>query len=104
MPDAPWGRSSSAKQLNLSRFYAISQIKYFKYCRNCIFKRNFPIHKLFERSCEFGLWHPDMNTTAKSVEQPGVSLKVSRSSFWQPWQSPGQRRFQSFEQRGRHQK
>jgi len=36
------------KQLNLSRFYAIAQIEY---CRNFIFKRNFPIHKLFERSC-----------------------------------------------------
>src|SRR5207248_5238210 len=24
--------------------------------RNFIFKRNFPIHKLFERSCELGLW------------------------------------------------
>jgi hypothetical protein len=41
------------KQLNLSRFYAIAQIEY---CRNFIFKRNFPIHKLFERSCELGLW------------------------------------------------
>jgi len=37
----------------LSRFYAISQIEY---CRNFIFKRNFPIHKLFERGCELGLW------------------------------------------------
>jgi hypothetical protein len=41
------------KQLNLSRFYAIAQIEY---CRNFIFKRNFPIHKLFERSCDLGLW------------------------------------------------
>jgi len=41
------------KQLNLSRFYAIAQIEY---CRNFIFKRNFPIHKLFERSCELRLW------------------------------------------------
>jgi hypothetical protein len=41
------------RQLNLSRFYAIAQIEY---CRNFIFKRNFPIHKLFERSCELGLW------------------------------------------------
>lgn len=41
------------KQLNLSRFYAIAQIEY---CRNFIFKRNFPIHKRFERSCEIGLW------------------------------------------------
>src|SRR5690348_9630178 len=40
-------------QINLSRFYAIGQIEY---CRNFIFKRNFPIHKIFERSCEIGLW------------------------------------------------
>jgi hypothetical protein len=39
-------------KLNLSRLYAISQIEY---CRNFIFKRHFPIHKLFERSCELGL-------------------------------------------------
>ena len=43
------------KAINLSRFYAIAQIEY---CRNFIFKRHFPIHKLFERSCELGLWRP----------------------------------------------
>jgi hypothetical protein len=31
-------------QMNLSRFYAISQIEY---CRNFIFKRHFPIHKIW---------------------------------------------------------
>jgi hypothetical protein len=41
------------KQINLRRFYAISQIEY---CRNFIFKRHFPIHQIFERSCELGLW------------------------------------------------
>lgn len=41
------------QQMNLSRFYASAQIEY---CRNFIFKRNFPIHKIFERSCELGLW------------------------------------------------
>jgi hypothetical protein len=41
------------KKANLSRFYSIAQIEY---CRNFIFKRHFPIHKLFERSCELGLW------------------------------------------------
>jgi hypothetical protein len=41
------------QQMNLARFYAICQIEY---CRNFIFKRNFPIHKIFERSCELGLW------------------------------------------------
>src|SRR5262245_22903298 len=40
------------KAMNLSRFYAISQIEY---CRNFIFKRNFPIRNLFKRSCELGL-------------------------------------------------
>jgi len=27
-----------------------------EYCRNFIFKRHFAIHKIFERSCEIGLW------------------------------------------------
>jgi hypothetical protein len=41
------------RQMNLSRFYALAQIEY---CRNFVFKRHFPIHKIFERSCEIGLW------------------------------------------------
>lgn len=41
------------KQVKLSRTYAISQVEY---CFNFVFKRNFPIHKLFERGCELGLW------------------------------------------------
>jgi hypothetical protein len=40
-------------EMNLHRFYAITQIEY---CRNFIFKRHFPIHRIFERSCEIGLW------------------------------------------------
>jgi hypothetical protein len=40
-------------QMNLRRFYAIAQVEY---CRNFIFKRHFPIHRIFERSCELGLW------------------------------------------------
>jgi DNA-binding PadR family transcriptional regulator len=39
--------------MNLNRFYAVNQIEY---CRNFIFKRHFPIHRIFERSCEIGLW------------------------------------------------
>lgn len=39
--------------MNLHRFYAISQIEY---CYNFIFRRNFPIQKLFKRSCELGLF------------------------------------------------
>lgn len=41
------------RRINLKRFYSIAQVEY---CRNFIFKRHFPIHKLFERSCELGLW------------------------------------------------
>ena len=44
--------------MNLSRFYAITQIEY---GRNFIFKRHFPIHKIFERSCEIGLWRLTAN-------------------------------------------
>jgi hypothetical protein len=39
--------------VKLSRHYSINQIEY---CRNFIFKRHFPIHKMFERSCELGLF------------------------------------------------
>jgi hypothetical protein len=39
--------------INLSRFYALAQVEY---CRNFIFKRTFPIRKIFERSCDMGLW------------------------------------------------
>jgi len=38
--------------INLSRYYSIQQVEY---CRNLIFRRNFPIHHLFERSCDLGL-------------------------------------------------
>jgi hypothetical protein len=40
------------RMINLKRHYSIQQIEY---CRNLIFRRNFPIHKLFERSCDIGL-------------------------------------------------
>jgi hypothetical protein len=45
-------------QMSLSRFYSVAQIEY---CRNFIFKRHFPIHKIFERSCEIGLWRLTAN-------------------------------------------
>jgi hypothetical protein len=45
-------------QMNLSRFYSMAQVEY---CRNFIFKRHFPIHKIFERSCEIGLWRLTAN-------------------------------------------
>lgn len=40
------------RAINLRRDYSINQIEY---CRNFVFKRHFPIHKIFERSCELGL-------------------------------------------------
>ena len=47
--------------INLKRHYSIQQVEY---CRNLIFRRNFPIHKLFERSCDIGLLRmlPDKST------------------------------------------
>ena len=45
-------------RMNLTRFYSMAQIEY---CRNFIFKRHFPIHKIFERSCEIGLWRLTAN-------------------------------------------
>ena len=43
---------SDREVINLKRHYSIQQVEY---CRNLIFRRNFPIHKLFERSCDIGL-------------------------------------------------
>jgi hypothetical protein len=48
--------------MNLSRFYALTQVEY---CRNFIFKRNFPIRKIFERSCDLGLWR----MTARKISE-----------------------------------
>ena len=59
-------------QMNLSRFYAIAQIEY---CRNFIFKPHFPIHKIFERSCEIGLWRL---TAHRISEIFGVRLNKRR--------------------------
>jgi hypothetical protein len=39
--------------INLSRHYSLQQVEY---CRNFIFRRNFLIHKLYERSCDLGLF------------------------------------------------
>src|SRR5262249_51303052 len=41
------------KAVNLRRDYSINQIEY---CRNFIFKRHFPIHKILEHSCEMGVF------------------------------------------------
>jgi len=52
--------------MNLRRFYAVSQIEY---CRNFIFKRHFPIHRIFERGCEIGLWRMTANKIAEVFGQ-----------------------------------
>jgi hypothetical protein len=54
--------------INLSRHYSLQQIEY---CRNFIFRRNFPIHKLFERSCDLGLFRL---TTDKLSQMFGFRL------------------------------
>jgi hypothetical protein len=48
--------------MNLRRFYAVNQIEY---CRNFVFKRHFPSHRIFERSCEIGLWRLTANKIAE---------------------------------------
>jgi len=53
---------------NLRRAYYIHQIEY---CRNFIFKRSFPIHKIFERSCDLALWRM---TAHRISEMFGVRL------------------------------
>jgi hypothetical protein len=61
------------KVINVRRAYYIHQIEY---CRNFIFKRNFPIHKFFERSCDFALWRMTAN---KISEMFGVRLSRRHS-------------------------
>jgi len=39
--------------IHLRRDYSLNQVEY---CRNFLFRCNFPIHKIFERSCELGLF------------------------------------------------
>jgi hypothetical protein len=39
--------------INLRRDYSLNQVEY---CRNFVFRRHFPIHKIFERSCELGVF------------------------------------------------
>jgi hypothetical protein len=64
------GPKFSAKErrhFKLSRIYAISEVEY---CFNFVFKRNFPIHKLVERSCELGLWRSTAHRSPRSSARP----------------------------------
>jgi len=49
-------------QINLRRAYSINQVEY---CRNFIFHRHAPIHKLFERSCDLGLYRLSADKVAQ---------------------------------------
>jgi hypothetical protein len=66
------------RRMNLSRFYATTQIEY---CRNFIFKRHFPIHKIFERSWEIGLWRLTANRISEIF---GVRLNKRLRGSWPP--------------------
>jgi hypothetical protein len=59
------GPKFSAKDrqaINLHREYSIQQVEY---CRNVIFRRHFPIHRLFARSCDLGLFRLTADTVAQ---------------------------------------
>lgn len=45
--------SKKDRTIPLRRHYSLNQVEY---CRNFIFRRNFPIHKLFQRSAELGVF------------------------------------------------
>ena len=58
---------TGAGAMNLRRFYAVNQVEY---CRNFIFKRHFPIHKIFERSCEIGTVAHDGGQDQRDLRRP----------------------------------
>jgi hypothetical protein len=45
--------SKKDRSISLRPHYSLNQVEY---CRNFIFRRNFPIHKLFQRSAELGVF------------------------------------------------
>ena len=55
----------------LGRDYSLNQVEY---CRNFIFRRHFPIHKIFERSCELSLFR----LTADQITQLFGLRKLKR--------------------------
>ena len=67
--------------MNLRRFYAVNQIEY---CRNFIFKRHFPIHRIFERSCEIGLWRLTADKISGDLRQPRQPRSCEANST-PPW-------------------
>jgi hypothetical protein len=49
----PQFSSQDRAAINLRRDYSLNQVEY---CRHFIFRRHFPIHKIFQRSCELGVF------------------------------------------------
>src|SRR5205823_2111720 len=70
--------------INLGRHYSLQQVEY---CRNLIFRRNFPIHKLFERSCDLGL----LRLSADRI-LPGLRLATAQTAARQTEQPAGAHR------------
>ena len=50
--DTPLCKRAGTRRNESHRFYAVNQIEY---CRDFSCKSHFPIHRIFERSCEIGL-------------------------------------------------
>jgi hypothetical protein len=48
--------------IHLRRAYSLNQVEL---CRNVIFRRHFPIHKIFERSCELGVFRLTADVVAQ---------------------------------------
>jgi hypothetical protein len=48
--------------INLRRRYSLNQVEL---CRNVVFRRHFPIHKIFERSCELGVFRLTADVVAQ---------------------------------------
>ena len=80
--------------INLKRHYSIQQVEY---CRNLIFRRNSPIHKLYERSCDIGLLRmiPDKITQIFGFrlpqKAPGQAADRTGESRARPSRLPGVR-------------
>src|SRR5271169_727498 len=74
--------------VNLRRAYSINQIEY---CRNFIFKRHFPIHKIFEHSCEMGLFRLAADKVAPHLRRPRhqttTRQAAQRARKTRPWPS-----------------
>src|SRR3954447_11398479 len=68
------------KAVNLNRKYSINQIEY---CRNFIFKRNFPIHKIFGRPARWGssAWQATRWLTSLGYASRG-GCEASCTAFW----------------------